>query len=149
MVEGLSDPHPRVRWWCISLLDHAPDPRAIAAIEPLLDDPVPRVRRNAAHALGCLACKPEWCGAVAPETVAKLEALAASDENARVRRDASIALLTVRTELTVHACEVDHRSPGGTIGGQTPKWSDGHTPSTGSSPTSAAASTWPTPTSRG
>jgi HEAT repeat protein len=96
LVEGLSDPHPRVRWWCISLLDHVPDIRAIAAIEPLLDDPVPRVRRNAAHALGCLACKPEWRGAVAPEAVTKLEALAVSDENARVRRDASIALLTVR-----------------------------------------------------
>jgi HEAT repeat protein len=96
LVEGLSDPHPRVRWWCISLLDHVPDIRAIGAIEPLLDDPIPRVRRNAAHALGCLACKPEWCGAVAPGTVAKLEALAAHDENARVRRDASIALLTVR-----------------------------------------------------
>jgi HEAT repeat protein len=73
-----------------------PDLRAIAAIEPLLDDPVPRVRRNAAHALGCLACKPEWCGTVGPETVARLEALATSDENARVRRDASIALLSVR-----------------------------------------------------
>ena len=97
LVEGLADPHPRVRWWCISLLDHVPDVRAVAAIEPLLDDPVPRVRRNAAHALGCLACKPEWCGAVAPETVAKLEALATADENARVRRDASIALLSVRS----------------------------------------------------
>ena len=97
LVEGLSDPHPRVRWWSITLLDHAPDLRAISAIEPLLDDPVPRVRRNAAHALGCLACKPEWCGTVALETVAKLEALATSDENARVRRDASIALLTVRS----------------------------------------------------
>ena len=96
LVEGLSDPHPRVRWWCIALLDHAPDPRALTAIEPLLDDPVPRVRRNAAHALGCLACKPDWCGTVAAETVAKLELLAGHDENARVRRDASIALLTVR-----------------------------------------------------
>jgi HEAT repeat protein len=97
LVEGLADPHPRVRWWCISLLDHVPDIRAIAAIEPLLDDPIPRVRRNAAHALGCIACKPEWCGAVALGTVAKLEALAVHDENARVRRDASIALLTVRS----------------------------------------------------
>ena len=97
LVQGLSDPHPRVRWWCISLLDHVPDVRAIAALEPLLDDPVPRVRRNAAHALGCLACKPEWCGTVDAETVSKLEHLAVHDENARVRRDASIALLSVRS----------------------------------------------------
>jgi HEAT repeat protein len=96
LTEGLSDRHPRVRWWCIQVLDHVPDPRAIAAIEPLLDDPVPRVRRNAAHALGCRLCKPDWGGEVTPTTVEKLQALATSDPNARVRRDASIALLGVR-----------------------------------------------------
>ena len=67
-------------------------PSTIAAISPLLDDPVPRVRRNAAHALGCVACKPEWNGTLDAETVAKLEHLAASDENARVRRDARFTL---------------------------------------------------------
>ncbi len=92
LVEGLQDPHPRVRWWCIQLLDHVADERAIAAISPLLDDPVPRVRRNAAHALGCVACKPEWTGTLDAATVAKLEHLAASDENARVRRDARFTL---------------------------------------------------------
>lgn len=92
LVEGLQDPHPRVRWWSIQLLDHVADERAIAAISPLLDDPVPRVRRNAAHALGCVACKPEWTGTLDAATVAKLEHLAASDENARVRRDARFTL---------------------------------------------------------
>jgi HEAT repeat protein len=97
LTEGLSDPHPRVRWWCIQVLDHVPDARAIAAIEPLLDDPVPRVRRNAAHALGCRMCKPDWGGDVGPATVEKLHALATGDPNARVRRDASTALLGVRS----------------------------------------------------
>jgi HEAT repeat protein len=92
LVEGLGDPHPKVRWWCIQLLDHVADVRAIAAIIPLLDDPVPRVRRNAAHALGCGACKPEWSGTLDATTVHTLERLATSDENARVRRDASITL---------------------------------------------------------
>lgn len=95
VIEGLSDPHPRVRWWCVSILDHIPDTRAIAAIEPLLDDPVPRVRRNAAHALGCLLCKSDWCGPVSPATFAKLEHMATHDGNARVRRDAGIALFGV------------------------------------------------------
>ena len=49
LVEGLADPNPRVRWWCIQVLDHVPDPRALAAVARLLDDPVPRVRRNAAR----------------------------------------------------------------------------------------------------
>jgi HEAT repeat protein len=96
VVEGTRDPHSRVRSWCITILDHVADPRAIAAIEPLLDDPVPRNRRNAAHALGCVLCKPEWSGDVKPETLAKLEHLAVDDPNARVRRDASIALLGCR-----------------------------------------------------
>ena len=91
LVEGLGDPHPKVRWWCIQLLDHVADERAIAAIIPLLDDPVPRVRRNAAHALGCGACKPEWSGTLDAATVHTLERLATSDENARgpTRREPS------------------------------------------------------------
>ncbi len=64
-------------------------------IAPLLDDPVPRVRRNAAHSLGCLLCKPAWCGELDTATTAKLEQLANGDENARVRRDATIALFTI------------------------------------------------------
>src|SRR5436189_6451148 len=58
VTEGLADPHPRVRWWCVQLLDHVPDARAVTAVADLLDDPVPRVRRHAAPALGCLAWKP-------------------------------------------------------------------------------------------
>ncbi len=93
VAEGTRDPHPRVRWWCASILDHCSDPRAIDLITPLLDDPVPRVRRQAAHSLGCALCKPDWDGALSKETLAKLSDLAERDANARVRRDASIALL--------------------------------------------------------
>jgi HEAT repeat protein len=92
LVEGLGDPHPRVRWWCIQLLDHVADERAVSAIVPLLDDPVARVRRNAVHALGCVPCKPDWSGRLDATTVGTLERLATSDENARVRRDAAITL---------------------------------------------------------
>ena len=92
LVEGLQDPHPRVRWWCIQLLDHVSDERAIAAISPLLDDPVPRVRRNAAHALGCVACKPEWTGDLPGTTTARLAELARDDPNAKVRAESWWAL---------------------------------------------------------
>jgi HEAT repeat protein len=92
LVEGLHDPHPRVRFHCLNVLDHVADPRVFDAIAPLLDDPVPRVRRQAAHSLGCTICKPDWCGTLPPGTVAALERLASDDPNARVRRDASIAL---------------------------------------------------------
>lgn len=92
LVEGLSDRNSRVRWWCIQVLDHVPDPRALTAIAALLDDPVPRVRRNAAHALGCAACKPDWAGSLPDEVMMKLASLAAEDSNRKVRSTARAAL---------------------------------------------------------
>jgi hypothetical protein len=92
LVEGLSDPRSRIRWWCVQVLDHVPDPAATIAIARMLDDPVPRVRRNAAHALGCVACKPEWSGGLPPDVVARLQDLAENDANAKVRSEASLAL---------------------------------------------------------
>jgi HEAT repeat protein len=92
VVDGLADKNPRIRWWCVQVLDHAPDPRAIGAIAGLLDDPVPRVRRNAAHALGCVACKPEWSGALPLQVTEKLIGLAVQDPNMKVRGEAAYAL---------------------------------------------------------
>ncbi len=84
-VAGLADPHPRVRWWCIQVLDHVADARAADAIAPLLDDPVARVRQNAAHALGCNICKGGRAAPPTPEVLGKLAHLARHDVNAKVR----------------------------------------------------------------
>ena len=92
VTEGLSDPNPRIRWWCVQVLDHVPDERAITAVAGLLDDPVPRVRRNAAHALGCLACKPAWSEGLTADVVATLARIASDDPNDKVRREAAFAL---------------------------------------------------------
>ena len=89
LARGLADPNPVVRWWCVQLLDHVPDPRAIDLIVPLLDDPVPRVRRNALHALGCAGCKPTAEICLSPETRARIRRLADSDPNGKVRDEAS------------------------------------------------------------
>jgi HEAT repeat protein len=97
LVEGLSDPNPQVRFWSVQLLDHCPDPRAIVAIEPLLDDPVPRVRRNAVHAMSCGRCKPAWSGTLDERTVAKIEWMSTGDENPKVRSEAAAALERQRT----------------------------------------------------
>jgi HEAT repeat protein len=91
-VAYLADPNPRLRWWCVQTLDHLVDPRAVVAIAALLDDPVARVRRNAAHALGCIACKPTWDGVLSRATTAKLAQLASSDTSAKVRAEAAYAL---------------------------------------------------------
>ena len=92
LVAGLDHPDSRVRWWSVQLLDHVPDPRAIAAIAPLLRDPVPRVRRNAAHALGCVLCKPGWSGELPDGALDELVRMADGDENAKVRRQARQSL---------------------------------------------------------
>ena len=100
LLGGLAHPNPQVRWWSIQLLDHCPDARAIDAIGPLLDDPVPRVRRNAVHAVTCRVCKPAW-SATLPATVGeRLAVLAASDANDEVRAEATAALATVSRGAT-------------------------------------------------
>jgi HEAT repeat protein len=88
LAEGLSDPNPRVRWWCVQVLDHVPDARATGALIAALDDQVPRVRKNAVHALGCIACKPGWSGALPREAVEKLARMATADPSEKVRAEA-------------------------------------------------------------
>ena len=90
-VAGLQHPEPPVRRGCVDFLDHhadvdcADDLRQVA-----LHDPIPRVRRFAVHALGCVRCK------TAPLEMDLVEFLAAvaarRDESARVRREAIYAL---------------------------------------------------------
>ena len=92
LIDGLSHQNPQVRWWCVQLLDHCSDSRAIDAVVPMLDDPVPRVRRNAAHALSCTTCKPAWSGEVPGAVVRRLEAMMHSDPNRKVRDEARHAL---------------------------------------------------------
>src|SRR6266498_5846141 len=89
LLQGLRDPNPRIRWWCVQLLDHSSDPRGVTAVASMLDDPVPRVRQNAAHALGCLACKPARSGQLPATALNKLNELAMADLQAKVRRHAS------------------------------------------------------------
>jgi HEAT repeat protein len=92
LVDGLRDDNPVVRWWSIQLLDRCADQRATEAIVLLLNDPIPRVRRNAAHAVGCVICKPEWNGELPDEAIRQLTALAGTDPNPKVRTEARMTL---------------------------------------------------------
>jgi hypothetical protein len=95
LIDGLHHQNAQVRWWCVQLLDHCSDSRAIDAVVPMLDDPVPRVRRNAAHALSCTGCKPTWSGDVSERAVRRLEYMVESDPNNKVREEARRALSVV------------------------------------------------------
>ena len=91
LLWGLSHESPVVRRCCLELLDQHPDPRAIPHILEALEDPVPRVRWHAVHALLCDACKAGE-SFLTLDTTARLRQVAERDPNARVRNYAHQAL---------------------------------------------------------
>ncbi len=92
LIGGLERPNPKVRWWCLQI-DHLADAPFIPAVLPLLNDSVGKVRRHAVHALTCDLCKPDRCGLELSEGVrANIAAVARSDPDERVRREAQAAL---------------------------------------------------------
>jgi HEAT repeat protein len=91
LIWGLSHESPVVRRCCLEILDQHPDPRAIPYIVASLEDPVPRVRWHAVHALLCDACKPGR-SLFAPDVARALLQVAERDANLRVRSYARRAL---------------------------------------------------------
>lgn len=87
---ALSHPDPPARRLCLDYLDHLAGPEAAETFAAALDDPVPRVRRHAIHALTCEACKPGpwWVDAVTP-----LRRVVTHDPSPKVRFEALRALL--------------------------------------------------------
>ena len=85
LIWGLSHDKPVVvRWQCLQLLDAHPDHRAAPDILGLLNDPVPRVRWHAPHALECDVCKAGE-SFLNSSILSKIRFLAEQDENKRVR----------------------------------------------------------------
>ncbi len=84
LIWGLSYDNPVVRWQCFELLDAHPDHRAVPDILRLLNDPVPRVRWHAIHALECDACKAGE-SLFTPSILSKIYFLAEQDKSKRVR----------------------------------------------------------------
>ena len=93
LMNGLQHHNAKVRWWCLQLMDHLADESFIPAILPLLNDPVAKVRQHAVHALICDICKPERCALDLSDAVrSRLESVASSDTDARVRDEAQRGL---------------------------------------------------------
>lgn len=87
---ALNHPDPPARRLCLDYLDHLAGPEAARIFVAALDDPVPRVRRHAVHALTCEACKP---GAWRADAVAPLRRVVSHDPSPKVRFEALRALL--------------------------------------------------------
>ena len=83
--------NPLVRWFCLGGLDAHPDVRAVPHILRRLEDPVPRVRWHAVHALGCDACK-EGQSLMTPEVERRLREVSERDPSQRVRAHAAYQL---------------------------------------------------------
>jgi hypothetical protein len=85
-----SHPNPKVRWQCLTLLDHLDDDDSVPVfVDALRNDPVPRVRRHALHALSCDRCKAE---PVQIDVASVIVDCFREDDNAKVRRQAQYAL---------------------------------------------------------
>jgi HEAT repeat protein len=91
LIDGLSDPNPRLRFEFAHALDNFGDASCIEPLRHLMRDPVPRVRWMAMHALTCHACGSDSC-ADDPELLAEIALHARADESIKVRQHATIAL---------------------------------------------------------
>ena len=91
LVTGLSAQRERVRFGCAGALDTFGDALTRAPLAALMDDPVPRVRWMAMHALGCLACG-EKPAVLEPPIRARMLSALATDPSPQVRRHAAFTL---------------------------------------------------------
>lgn len=95
LIWGLGHESPVVRRCCLEFLDQHPNDAAIPHIVNCLDDPVPRVRWHAVHALMCDACKP-GASYLSGDALDRVRAMAASDLSPKVRRQAKQGLYLSR-----------------------------------------------------
>ncbi len=91
LVDGLADHRAPIRFSLAHALDTFGDEHCRPHLIPLMEDPVPRVRWMAMHALSCHACgeKPETLEA---EVSARIARAAVHDPSIKVRRNAVVAL---------------------------------------------------------
>lgn len=92
LVAGLGHTHTKVRRNCVDIIDHGgygADQRCVAALLPLLHDPVPHIRRAVWHTLFCERCQDESKCEVESQTeldkVALLIDIGINDPNPKLR----------------------------------------------------------------
>jgi hypothetical protein len=105
LIAGLGHGNPKVRFECAHALDTYADLRARDALAPLIDDPVPRVRWMAMHALACDACKIE-APPFAEAICERIAVHALEDDSIQVRRHAAWQLALCGGPLAVRTLDV-------------------------------------------
>lgn len=89
VMDRMTDPNPRIRQNCASLLDHLGDDRCIEPLLQATHDPVAAVRRAAVHSLACDRCKPIPLNV---DLIPRLKELALNDTSTKVRQQAVYGL---------------------------------------------------------
>lgn len=90
-LKGLAHDNPGVRFECAHALDSFGDASCRGPLVKLIDDPMPRVRWMAMHALSCDGCKDQPFGND-DELRSKITARVLTDTSVQVRRHAVLAL---------------------------------------------------------
>lgn len=88
-IRGLRHPNPVVRRYAADLMDHFGNDMCVPPLLELLNDPVPKVRRQAVHSLSCQRCK------ATPLSIDYTDILIdkmLNDPNQRVRSEAAFGL---------------------------------------------------------
>lgn len=114
LVAGLSHRMGRARFEYAHMLDSFGDARCIAPLRALMDDPVPRVRWMAMHALTCHDCGEATCPDD-PELIEGITHHLHHDENIKVRRHAALALAEaggLRAKATLETVLAEATDPG-------------------------------------
>jgi hypothetical protein len=91
LMRGTVHPNPGIRFECAHALDSFGDARCQKTLVRLIDDPVPRVRWIAMHALSCHACNDASCS-IEESVHRRIAERALTDESIQVRRHATAAL---------------------------------------------------------
>ncbi len=97
LIWGLYHENPVVRRCCLEALDAHPDRSAVPHILAKLEDPVPRVRWHAVHALLCDDCKAGQTH-VSPEVIVRVREMAENDPSPKVRQQAAHRLERVTAD---------------------------------------------------
>ncbi|MCB0998188.1 MAG: HEAT repeat domain-containing protein [Ilumatobacteraceae bacterium] len=82
---GLDSPNDDVRRWSTKAMDHLVDADGLMMLVRMLDDPDPRVRLEACHALACDRCKDNGCRPDAAAVLPRAIEVVLDDPDAHVR----------------------------------------------------------------
>ena len=85
ILEGLKHDNAQLRYYCCSLLDHLLIPEALTDLIGAVDDPDPKVRTMALHALACERCKEGDCRPAEADILPKALHILHEDIDAHVR----------------------------------------------------------------